>query len=165
MHGPANEPRFSLSPRAWLPAARQMKLMSHYCLEEAGMHGHFQPSELVAMSLEIWKVLMHGHLLPCRYGLTTQGEQLASVATSSPERDTSRILEYMAASCRDVSLFLKASACSPVSPQMKSHYRGEQLAYVAAFATGAKLVFGDRPKEITYRCGAAASSFLHSFQF
>jgi hypothetical protein len=27
---------------------------------------------------------------------------------------------------------------------------GEQLAYVAAFATGALLAFGDRPKPITY---------------
>lgn len=35
--------------------------------------------------------------------------------------------------------------------RIRSHYRGEQLAYIAAFSTGAKLIFGDRPKDITYR--------------
>jgi hypothetical protein len=30
-------------------------------------------------------------------------------------------------------------------------FRGEQLAYVAAFTVGSKLVFGDRPKDITIR--------------
>ncbi len=30
-------------------------------------------------------------------------------------------------------------------------FRGEQLVYVAALACGAPLVFGDRPKDITYR--------------
>lgn len=31
-------------------------------------------------------------------------------------------------------------------------YRGEQLVYIAALTAGAPLVFGDRPKDITYRC-------------
>lgn len=35
--------------------------------------------------------------------------------------------------------------------QIKEYYRGEQLAYICAFATGAKLVFADRPKDISYR--------------
>ncbi len=35
--------------------------------------------------------------------------------------------------------------------QITDYYRGEQLAYITAFATGAKLVFGDRPKDITFR--------------
>lgn len=34
---------------------------------------------------------------------------------------------------------------------MRSSYNGEQLAYIGALATGAPLVFGDRPKDITYR--------------
>ena len=37
--------------------------------------------------------------------------------------------------------------------QVCGHFKGEQLAYIAAFTTTAKLVFGDRPKDITYRCG------------
>ncbi|GBF99338.1 hypothetical protein Rsub_11750 [Raphidocelis subcapitata] len=35
--------------------------------------------------------------------------------------------------------------------QACENFNGEQLAYVAALATGAKLAFGDRPKEITYK--------------
>ncbi len=35
--------------------------------------------------------------------------------------------------------------------QALENFNGEQLAYVAAFATGAALVFGDRPKDVTYR--------------
>lgn len=34
--------------------------------------------------------------------------------------------------------------------QVKGNMNGEQLAYVAALATGAELVFGDRPKNITF---------------
>lgn len=30
-------------------------------------------------------------------------------------------------------------------------YRGEQLVYIAALAHGIPVVFGDRPKDITYR--------------
>ncbi len=30
-------------------------------------------------------------------------------------------------------------------------FGGEQLAYIAALAAGAALVFGDRPKEVTYQ--------------
>ncbi|GIL90740.1 hypothetical protein Vretimale_19829 [Volvox reticuliferus] len=40
---------------------------------------------------------------------------------------------------------------SPLWNQVRSSYNGEQLAYIGAFATGAPLVFGDRPKDITYR--------------
>lgn len=35
--------------------------------------------------------------------------------------------------------------------QACENFNGEQLAYIAALATGAHLVFGDRPKHITYR--------------
>jgi len=35
--------------------------------------------------------------------------------------------------------------------EVRKNFRGEQLAYIAAFTTGAKLIFGDRPKDITYR--------------
>ncbi|GAX79476.1 hypothetical protein CEUSTIGMA_g6917.t1 [Chlamydomonas eustigma] len=38
------------------------------------------------------------------------------------------------------------------------YHRGEQLAYITAFAVGAKLIFGDRPKDITYRRLAALTS-------
>lgn len=37
------------------------------------------------------------------------------------------------------------------------HFRGEQLVYIAALATNALLVFGDRPKDITYRWVHAAA--------
>ncbi|GIL63448.1 hypothetical protein Vafri_17499 [Volvox africanus] len=40
---------------------------------------------------------------------------------------------------------------SPLWNQVRSGYNGEQLAYIGAFTTGAPLVFGDRPKDITYR--------------
>ncbi|KXZ52377.1 hypothetical protein GPECTOR_9g421 [Gonium pectorale] len=40
---------------------------------------------------------------------------------------------------------------SPLWGQVRRSYNGEQLAYIGAFATGAPLVFGDRPKDITYR--------------
>ncbi|EFJ39743.1 hypothetical protein VOLCADRAFT_121785, partial [Volvox carteri f. nagariensis] len=40
---------------------------------------------------------------------------------------------------------------SPLWNQVRCSYNGEQLAYIAAFATGAPLVFGDRPKGVTYR--------------
>ncbi|GLC70389.1 hypothetical protein PLESTF_000967700 [Pleodorina starrii] len=40
---------------------------------------------------------------------------------------------------------------SPLWNQVRSSYNGEQLAYIGAFTTGAPLVFGDRPKDITYR--------------
>uniref|UniRef100_A0A7R9V4Q4 Uncharacterized protein n=1 Tax=Chlamydomonas euryale TaxID=1486919 RepID=A0A7R9V4Q4_9CHLO len=42
-------------------------------------------------------------------------------------------------------------AASELWAQITSHYRGEQLAYIAAFATGARLTFADRPKDISYR--------------
>jgi hypothetical protein len=35
--------------------------------------------------------------------------------------------------------------------QACANFNGEQLAYVAALATGAQLAFGDRPKDVTYR--------------
>lgn len=35
--------------------------------------------------------------------------------------------------------------------QAKAHFAGEQLAYIASFAVQASVVFGDRPKEISYR--------------
>ena len=46
-----------------------------------------------------------------------------------------------------------AAAFAPggVWQQACQNLNGEQLAYVAALAVGAKLAFGDRPKEITYR--------------
>ncbi len=34
---------------------------------------------------------------------------------------------------------------------MQQQFVGEQLAYIAALAVGASLVFGDRPKEQTYQ--------------
>lgn len=45
-----------------------------------------------------------------------------------------------------------ASARAPggIWDQAKTNLNGEQLAYVAAFATDASLVFGDRPKNISY---------------
>lgn len=42
-------------------------------------------------------------------------------------------------------------AASAVWGRFKDQLFGEQIGYVAAFATGARLVFGDRPKEVTYR--------------
>lgn len=44
-----------------------------------------------------------------------------------------------------------ARAPGGVWNQAVSNFNGEQLAYIAAFATGAQLLFGDRPKHITYR--------------
>ena len=46
-----------------------------------------------------------------------------------------------------------AAAAAPGGPwaQARANLNGEQLAYVAALASGARLAFGDRPKEITYR--------------
>jgi hypothetical protein len=35
---------------------------------------------------------------------------------------------------------------SPIWEQVKRQFNGEHLAYIAAFAVGATLVFGDRPK-------------------
>lgn len=40
---------------------------------------------------------------------------------------------------------------SPLWGNVRSNYNGEQMAYIGALATGAPLVFGDRPKDITYR--------------
>jgi len=40
---------------------------------------------------------------------------------------------------------------SPLWDQVKMQFNGEQLAYIAAFAVGATLVYGDRPKNITYQ--------------
>jgi len=37
-----------------------------------------------------------------------------------------------------------------VSP-LQGQFRGEQLAYIAALACDTRIVFGDRPKDITYR--------------
>jgi hypothetical protein len=48
-----------------------------------------------------------------------------------------------------------ALAPGGVWQQACENFNGEQLAYVAALATGAKLAFGDRPKEITYRWGGS----------
>jgi hypothetical protein len=42
-------------------------------------------------------------------------------------------------------------ASSEFWQQIKGFYRGEQLAYITAFATGARLVSADRPKDISYR--------------
>lgn len=44
-----------------------------------------------------------------------------------------------------------AFAPGGVWSQAVANLNGEQLAYIAAFATGAQLLFGDRPKDITYR--------------
>ena len=35
---------------------------------------------------------------------------------------------------------------SPTWEQVKTQFNGEHLAYIAAFAVGATVVFGDRPK-------------------
>jgi hypothetical protein len=35
--------------------------------------------------------------------------------------------------------------------QATASFNGEQLAYIAALACGSQLLFGDRPKHITYR--------------
>jgi hypothetical protein len=40
---------------------------------------------------------------------------------------------------------------------MTSEFRGEQVAYVAAFTAGARLVFGDRPKDISIRWASGAA--------
>lgn len=40
---------------------------------------------------------------------------------------------------------------APLWKQVRSAYNGEQLAYIGAFAAGVPLVYGDRPKDITYR--------------
>jgi hypothetical protein len=41
-----------------------------------------------------------------------------------------------------------------VSPQVSTGaFRGEQLTYIAALAANVPLVFGDRPKDVTYRWG------------
>lgn len=45
-----------------------------------------------------------------------------------------------------------AMAPGAIWSQAVSQFNGEQLAYIAALATGAQLLCGDRPKEITYRC-------------
>lgn len=45
-----------------------------------------------------------------------------------------------------------AKAPGGVWDQATSNFNGEQLAYIAAFASGSQLLFGDRPKNITYRC-------------
>ncbi|KAG1657671.1 hypothetical protein FOA52_013765 [Chlamydomonas sp. UWO 241] len=42
-------------------------------------------------------------------------------------------------------------ASSAFWQQIKGVYLGEQLAYITAFATGASLVYADRPKDISYR--------------
>ena len=41
------------------------------------------------------------------------------------------------------------AVCNPQT--LKPQFPGEQLAYIAALAVGAQLVFGDRPKAITYQ--------------
>lgn len=46
-----------------------------------------------------------------------------------------------------------ALAPGGVWSQAAGQFNGEQLAYVAAFASGAQLLFGDRPKDVTYRQG------------
>ncbi|GLI71608.1 hypothetical protein VaNZ11_016873 [Volvox africanus] len=50
---------------------------------------------------------------------------------------------------------------SPLWNQVRSGYNGEQLAYIGAFTTGAPLVFGDRPKDITYRRLFGMTTILH----
>jgi hypothetical protein len=49
----------------------------------------------------------------------------------------------------------------PAAPvlQITEQYRGEQLAYIAAFTIGAKLVYGDRPKDITLRWGGGCAAW------
>lgn len=54
---------------------------------------------------------------------------------------------------------------SPASPrpaapvlQIIEQYRGEQLAYIAAFTIEAQLVYGDRPKDVTLRWGGGAGA-------
>mgnify|MGYP001807792123 CR=1 FL=1 len=45
-----------------------------------------------------------------------------------------------------------AMAPGGVWSQAVENFNGEQLAYIAAMASGSQLLFGDRPKHITYRC-------------
>lgn len=46
---------------------------------------------------------------------------------------------------------MQASSESKIWSMVKQQFPGEQLAYIAALAVGAELVFGDRPKAITYQ--------------
>ncbi|KAK9818007.1 hypothetical protein WJX72_005637 [[Myrmecia] bisecta] len=49
---------------------------------------------------------------------------------------------------------------SPIWQAIQRQFAGEQLAYIAAFATAARVVYGDRPKEETYRRLAAAPTLV-----
>jgi hypothetical protein len=46
-----------------------------------------------------------------------------------------------------------AAAMAPgaIWSQAAGQFNGEQLAYIAALASGSQLLFGDRPKDITYK--------------
>lgn len=44
-----------------------------------------------------------------------------------------------------------AKAPGGVWQQAVENFNGEQLAYIAALASGSQLLFGDRPKQTTYR--------------
>jgi hypothetical protein len=50
-----------------------------------------------------------------------------------------------------------AAALAPgaIWSQAAGQFNGEQLAYIAALASGSQLLFGDRPKDITYKWVAA----------
>lgn len=49
-----------------------------------------------------------------------------------------------------------AKAPRGVWSQAIDNFNGEQLAYIAALASGSQLLFGDRPKQITYRYAVGA---------
>jgi hypothetical protein len=83
-------------------------------------------------------------------GLARRSEQRPPAADSPPARPRlrrSRVPQLSAALQEQGDA---AFAPGGVWQQACENLNGEQLAYVAALATGAKLAFGDRPKEITY---------------
>jgi hypothetical protein len=55
-----------------------------------------------------------------------------------------------------------AKASGGVWSQAIDNFNGEQLAYIAALASGSQLLFGDRPKQITYRCAGGVAWNIRS---
>jgi hypothetical protein len=52
-----------------------------------------------------------------------------------------------------MSLHLSSAIHTFIGQVSTGAFRGEQLTYIAALAANVPLVFGDRPKDVTYRWG------------
>ena len=78
-------------------------------------------------------------------------ELFAAIHVAGNAMDAEEALQFITRVAHQLRLEEKPLEASPFWQHAKTQLPAEALVYAAAFAVDARLVFGDRPKEVTYR--------------